>query len=242
MSDEPQGISFQGGQGGSPNASTGSQEGENPEYFTRKEARHELEAFKQDVQRYVQSLTDKAEDRTNKRIKQEMANLTRLASVAQLTPEQVAAARAKIFEDAYTEEPLPAPSSHAAAQPQAAEQRNQPAKSEEEIYVGRARARLVRKYGYDLADTDPEVTDTLRGEHDPDKFIDLYEEALQRKHQRVSTPAAGRMPAMGGAPSGDRESKLLAEYKERAKQVRGNINAVFNLRREFAERGLTRFD
>ena len=238
MSDESKGLSFSGEPGGLPQTSSGSGEGETQQYLTRKEAEGMMAQLREESKRHAQSLADKAEDRTNKRIREEMANLKKLANAAQLTPEQVAAARAKIFEDAYADEPASLPSSTQATQPAQVEQRNQPAKSEDQVYAERATKRIARKYGIDIDESDPEAQD-LQGAADVDDWIERYEAAVQRKRQRVTTPAAGRMPTMGGAPSGDKLTKLQQQYQEDLKQVRrGDVMAVHALQRKYREQGL----
>jgi hypothetical protein len=194
----------------------------------------DLEALGERLERRLQSLTDKQENRIKKEVdeKLEMA----AAYFAQLGQPMPAEVRQQVINDTIL--------SRLGDSKQAAS----PEPSPEDIrYANNMRKRLERTLGVQLTESDPEWREVRWEARTPDEHVDSYEEALKKKAARLqpqstapgAPPQPARAPMVGNAPAagGDKITQLQAQYNaEKANTPSGE--QMLQLRRKYRALGL----
>lgn len=183
--------------------------------------------------RSQQSQRDKMEARINERIKS-YSEVVKQTSGADITPEQeqVLARRARREVEAEEKSNSQNQVSQTAAQPEQV--------SDADRETIRAIEEIFSEAGIIVEENDPEYAD-IAAATTPLKLIRATEKAVKDKSARlkasggVSDNAAGRMPVASSTSS---PSNLEAEYKEKAKKLQGNVNAIFQLTQEYRKLGL----
>jgi hypothetical protein len=237
MSDNTESISFQGGSGQPSNPSEGGRNAD-AQYLTRKDAETLKRELLSEVDRKTQSLTDKAQSRIERRVNDRFAEIDRVAKMTGMTADVVERARqqAVMEEIAKVEDPA-SDSGGRAAQPEQQETRTDTLTPDQE-YVNRQLTRKFQKYGFPLAEDDPEVAELdLDKIQDPDEFLQAVEEGLQKKKQRLGTSPAARIPSMGTGTPATAEG-LIDQYKKEMMAARGNREKVLQVKEAFRKRGV----
>lgn len=231
MSDGASGVSFQPGAGQlSGNASSQEQGTGTPKYITQEEFAQTFEKLQTELERRVQSMTDKAGSRIENRVQEKLAEIDRNAKLFGVDAETVEAAKQK----AIMAELSRIPETPAATPAQVKTPDASP--DPQTAYANAGALRLMKKYGVSLTQAE---ADSLPNT-DPDTWLDAMEEKLAEKRAQGNVPSAAQMPSIGGGVSSmTSEAALLAELNQimahpkpedmaRMKEIRAKLN---NLRK-----------
>lgn len=209
------------GQGQGDSSAQPEQRTETPPYITREEHERSLQEVRRDLERRTQSLADKVENRISARL----AEIERVAKLTDMPAEQVTVAkqRAMMEELSRTADPTPP------SQPQPA-----PAGGGDGVDpINQAAAEMLSGYGVTItqeeADRLPRAT--------PYQWLKALEELAKKKQQLAQTPAAARLPSMGG---GGAPSDLKTAYQTDLQKIpRGPTSAAqrIELKAKFRQLG-----
>lgn len=202
-------VTFQGA-GQLPNPSN---EGETPTVPSDVVTRKELNEFRAEYDRKIQSATDKAESRLNKQISDKLKQLQAMSPY--MTPEQVKTARETIVQEAYVaagnETDISAPP---AAQPKMPETVTQPGG----LSPDEAAREIMEAAGVVIEDGDPEAATLNRTS--PQAYLLSVRKACQEKNHRIQqAPPQARIPTMGGGNVSN--NSLTEQYKTEMLANRG---------------------
>ena len=244
MSEENKGVSPAGNPGeGSQTASqlpaeggsnVESGKGTAAEFLTREEA----ERWKDDILRQTQSLTDKAASRMDKRLQEELSKVDDVLKIQresgiEITAQQEKEMRRSVYDKVLKEEAnqempgqqtnLTPSQNMSAVSPEAAAQAALLSSLADDIF---------KEVGITVDTEDPEAS--LVDQSNPTAFLKTIRAAAEKKKQRVNTPAEARVASLTkGQPS-----DLEAEYLAKKKDIHGDVDALFALKREYRAKGL----
>ena len=210
-----------------------------PQFVTIDLLRQALDEQASRIERRLQSMTDKQENRLKKEVDGKIAALEENYRALGLTVP--AEARQRVIDDtvlSYLDKDQPA---------------SQPLAPSPELvaYVNRKAQKIAEKAGVSLAPGDPEFAQVNQQTADPDEYLESWERAVTSKANRLqgtgqpvstqqpSQPApnpASRMPMAGSGTPGGQD--LMAQYKREAAALNNRTEDILTLRREYRKRGL----
>lgn len=233
MSDEIKGVSFQPGAGQlSGNASPAEQGNGTQEYVTKETFALSLKELQAELERRVQSLTDKAGSRIETRVQERLAEIDRNAKRFDVDPERVRAAKQEAVMEELARVPEAAASPH---QPAQVGKQEQPPTDAVMAAASRMWAQdLEEEMGVSLSESDPEAL-VLNNAKSFAEWKAAYRQALANKQQRASIPSAARVPSLGGGGLPVDKTTMLAELESllvqpskatlpRIKELRAKLN------------------
>lgn len=212
MSDESKGVSFQPGAGQlSGNASPTAEQGNGtPEYVTKEAFELSLKGLQAELERRVQSMTDKAGSRIETRVQEKLAEIDRNAKRFGVDAETVKQAK----QEAMLEELSRVPEQPASTnQPAPAGKQEQRPDNAVIAAASRMWAEdLEAELGVSLSESDPEAL-VLNNAKSLAEWKVAYRQALATKQQRENIPSAARIPSLGGGGTPVDKTSLTAELE-----------------------------
>lgn len=202
MTEQTQPVAFQGpGQAPeipSPQPVEGEQGKATPEYVTKEEAQRLAKEAAAEALRQAQSLFDKGNDRTMKKVQADLQNLSKSLDLQrkagiEVSPEQEETLRQRVISQVLSAPDQPeSPPATQAAQAQA------PAKPAEELDPINAEARKMEAAaGVVVAEDDPEFK-TIIVNRSGYEFLKSVEAAIAAKKERLGMPPENAIPNLGG--------------------------------------------
>ncbi len=199
-------------------------QGAPPKYVTEEG----LLAFKEEVLRAVQSMTDKQQSRVDKRLSD--WETKRNAEGRKVTPQEKEAARVAFeVQELESDGGQPAQAVAPALDPN----------------VAKVNARIVQlnaEAGAEIGPDDPEYDEINWSVNPKDpqgtRFLSTYEKKLKEKKARLAAQTLPANPARVPGPTGAASGDLMAEYKQEIAKVPPGSEASFQIRRKFREKGL----
>jgi len=227
----------------------GTEAGEVKNFLTRAEFEQYRKEMEENSRRTAQSYASKAEDRVSKRISDGLSNLERTvetlkATGQELTPAQIDAMRAKVYDEAYRDY---AKDANSPSQPKGNPAQGYP-KGQPEQDAGPSQVNaLITQFAEDtfaelgvrVDESDPEAK-IMRdaAKQGPTAFMRAIEKAAKQKAERVKKSPEGRLPQSGSGGGTD----LAKRFKEESKLLgRGSAYqmGIVNLRDKYRRLGLT---